>query len=182
MNLLYGNITYLAGPIDYSKDGGTTWRKKITPILNSMGVAVLDPTNKKIKNLSENEENIKKRQQLKKDGNFEELIRLGKPIRHADLRMVDVSSFIIAHIDYDIRMTGTYDEIFMADSQQKPVLIVCKQGREQLADWIWWSFPSEHLFDNFDQLFSYLEDIDSGKVSHPRFVLINFKELFQDIF
>ena len=46
MNRLKGMRTYLAGAMDRVPDGGTGWRDKITPLLERMGVIVLNPCDK----------------------------------------------------------------------------------------------------------------------------------------
>ena len=38
--------TYLAGAMDRVPDGGAGWRDKITPLLERMGVVVLNPCDK----------------------------------------------------------------------------------------------------------------------------------------
>lgn len=182
MGLLAGQLAYLCGPIDDAKDYGIGWRSQITPQLKKLGVGILDPTHKKIIGLSETSEDILRRKELKKSGRFEELKKLGQPIRHVDLRMVDFSGLLIVYFDLNVQRCGTFDEMFLADTQQKPVLIVCPQGLSEVPDWLWWSFPIEHFFSNFDDLFTYLKDIDSGKKNHDSFVFINLKEILEDAF
>ena len=45
---LTNHRAYLAGPIDHADDDGVVWRQKITPLLESLGVMVLDPTDKPV--------------------------------------------------------------------------------------------------------------------------------------
>ena len=48
INRLKGMRTYLAGAMDRVPDGGVVWRDKITPLLESKGVVVLNPCDKPV--------------------------------------------------------------------------------------------------------------------------------------
>ena len=48
MNNLKNMRTYLAGAMDRVPDGGVVWRDKITPLLESKGVVVLNPCDKPV--------------------------------------------------------------------------------------------------------------------------------------
>ena len=54
-NRLVAQRVYLAGPIDYAVDDGKGWREDITPVLESMNIMVMDPTNKMTTNTKYNE-------------------------------------------------------------------------------------------------------------------------------
>lgn len=179
MSLLYKHTCYLCGPIDNAIDGGRGWRESIKPRLKELGLLIFDPTNKKIASLSENEENLQKRRELKIAGNYEELRRLGIPIRHADLRAVDLASFLIVYLDFSVIMMGTLNELFIADQQRKPILCVVPQF-DLIPDWLRWTLPEEFLFQNFDDMFKYLADVDAGNVDNQRWVLYNYKDLVHD--
>ena len=45
---LNGMRTYLAGAMDRVPDGGVGWRNRISPILKSIGVTVLNPCDKPV--------------------------------------------------------------------------------------------------------------------------------------
>ena len=82
-------------------------------------------------------------------------------IRSADLRCVDISDFIIAYIDLDIHACGTYEEIVTANRQKKPVLVWCKQGKEQAPNWLFFMLPHDHIFSSFDEILDYLHTINT---------------------
>ena len=72
---------YLAGPIDHAQDDGVGWRQAITPMLESMNITVMDPTNKMTSNtryneVGEEQENLKL---LKNTGRYHELRGEMKP-------------------------------------------------------------------------------------------------------
>ena len=92
---------YLAGPIDHAADDGVVWRNDMTKWLENRKVKVLDPCDKPIKNVyyKEIEGEKIKMFELKQTGRYFELTQRMKEIVHMDLRMVDVSDFVIVYLD-----------------------------------------------------------------------------------
>jgi len=70
---LTGMRTYLAGAMDRVADGGVGWRNRVTPILESMGVTVLNPCNKPVQVGLEDEATRFEIEKLKQSGKFNEL-------------------------------------------------------------------------------------------------------------
>ena len=77
--------------------------------------------------------------------------------------IVDISDFIIASIDIDVHACGTYEEITTANSQKKPVLVWCQQGKENAPNWLFFMLPHEHIFGSLDDLLEYLLNLSSGR-------------------
>jgi hypothetical protein len=163
INNLKNSQTYLVGAMDRVHDGGVTWRKEITPILENLGVVVIDPCMKPVSTVIENDETRWWIDYYKETGQYEKIRKNFGIIRSADLRCVDVSDFIIAYIDLDTHACGTYEEIVTANRQKKPVLIWCKQGKNKAPNWLFFMLPHEHIFDSFDDLMSYLISINNMK-------------------
>lgn len=160
INNLRDTRTYLVGAMDRVKDGGTSWRGRITPHLNDMGVKVLDPCKKIVKNFSE-EDARHWIEFYKETGQYDKIRQSFGVIRSADLRCVDISDFIIAHIDIDTHACGTYEEITTANRQKKPVLVWCEQGKHKAPNWIFFMLPHEHIFSSMEDVLSYLSHIDN---------------------
>jgi len=163
-NRLQNTTTYLAGGIDRVADGGVSWRRAIIPFLQSMRVVVFDPTNKPMDIAGENIENREYKEQLKRDKNYNELARKMREIRSIDLRLVDKSDFIVCYIDTLTFLCGTMEEIFLANRQKKPVLVVIEGGKDLLPDWLWGTLIPQHIFNNFDELKEYLRHINEDEV------------------
>jgi nucleoside 2-deoxyribosyltransferase len=162
MNRLHNLRLYLCGAIESQKDFGKGWRQELTPFLESKGCVVLDPTNKKIDLLKEDLVSGGIRHQLKIEGKFRELREYMKPIRHFDLRCVDVADALIVYLDLDVRAFGTYEEIAWANIENKPVLVVVKQTKIELNDWAFAQLIPELFFDTFDELKTYLNHVDTA--------------------
>ena len=163
---LYGCRTYLIGAMDRVEDFGAGWREWITPLLHELGVVVFNPVDKPIKNneiAKENASSRNERKKWKENGQYE-LFQTVKTIRATDLRMVDTSDFLIAHIDMDVHHCGTYEEIVTANRQKKPVLVHVKQGKKHCPDWLFMMLDHNHIFNKWEDLFDYLKGIDNGEI------------------
>jgi hypothetical protein len=138
-NFLEGARVYLAGPMDFvasreleRKQG---WRTRIKEFLELLGVTVFDPWDKpEIRGLfeygKEDSKTIRKRERWTFEPTAEgsatraELAEYFWETMHIDLRMVDISDFVIAYCPTNIYSVGTVHEIVVARSQHKPVLFV----------------------------------------------------------
>jgi len=163
MNRLNGMRTYLAGAMDRVPDGGSGWRQKITPTLNEFGITVLDPCDKPAEVGIEDDKTRLVIDKYKRAGEFGKIRENYGVIRTLDLRCVDISDFIIASIDMDVHACGTYEEISVANSQKKPVLVWCQQGKECAPNWLFFMLPHQHIFGSLGDLIEYLSSVDSGK-------------------
>lgn len=139
INHLKGARAYLSGPMDFvasrQDEKRFGWRNRVGQFLRHYGVTVFDPWNKpNIRGMheygKEDEKSIATRElwsfatsmpgikaRGKCAGNFWETL-------HIDLRMVDISDFVIAYCPTNIYSVGTVNEIVVARQQQKPVLFV----------------------------------------------------------
>tara|TARA_Y100000356_G_scaffold92260_1_gene77769 strand:+ start:87 stop:632 length:546 start_codon:yes stop_codon:yes gene_type:complete len=161
MNRLKGMRTYLAGAMDRVPDGGVGWRQTITPTLSDMGVVVLNPCDKPVEVGIEDANTRKEIERLKEKQLYSDIRKKYGVIRTLDLRCVDISDFIIASIDIDVHACGTYEEIAVANSQKKPVLIWCQQGKKSAPNWLYFMLPHQHIFGDIESLIRYLGYVNS---------------------
>ena len=154
---------YLAGPIQYIDDSGVMWREQAIKLLKVMGIKVFNPINKPKPYMSEIKEECIKVQEYLNKGKFEEGHRFVKDkIVHVDLRMVDLSDFLIVYINPNVHTCGTYHELFHAWEQKKPVLIFVEGGRCKVPAWLLGIIKPKYIFDNLDSLCDYLVYLDMG--------------------
>jgi hypothetical protein len=177
INNLKGMRTYLIGAMDRVKDGGIQWRQRITPHLKQMNIKVLDPCDQPIHSTKEDEEARWWIDHYKETGQYNKIRNIYGSIRNADLRCVDVSDFLIAHIDLDVHACGTYEEIVTANRQKKPILIWCEQGKTKAPNWLFFMLDHEHIFGSMQEIIDYLQYINTveDKVKLKRWFF--FKEL-----
>tara|TARA_Y100000401_G_C8296389_1_gene211554 strand:+ start:360 stop:899 length:540 start_codon:yes stop_codon:yes gene_type:complete len=160
---LTGMRTYLAGAMDRVADGGVGWRNRISPMLKSMGVTVLNPCDKPVEVGIEDSQTRGEIERLKSSRQYDKIRKTYGVIRTLDLRCVDISDFIIASIDINVHACGTYEEVSVANSQKKPVLIWCQQGKENAPNWLFFMLPHQHIFGSLDELLEYLANVHSGR-------------------
>lgn len=161
-NRLLNQRVYLAGAMDRVPDRGTGWRDDITPFLENLGVTVFNPIKKPTVVGQEDSETHKYKTRLKLDKKYDELSRVMKVIRSVDLRLVDISDFLIVNLDLDIHPCGTYEEIFWANRQKKPIIIHMVQGKENAPDWLFGTIPHQLIFSSWDDIKDYLLQINSN--------------------
>ncbi len=159
-NNLRGLRAYLCGAMDRVDDGGEGWRNAIGPQLEALGVQILNPCDKPIDIGYEDAAVRGDIARMKAAGDFDGVAKY-RAIRTTDLRMVDISDFLVVSIDTDLHACGTYEEIFWANRQKKPVLVVMEQGKDQTPNWLLFTLPHEHIFSNSTELLEHLYDIDA---------------------
>lgn len=164
LNRLSGQICYLAGFIDDNPIEARGWRKDMQLFLNNLGIGVFDPCDKAILNVkvSEDEEFVKNTNVLKQEGQYDLASKRMQEIVRLDLKMVDLSSFLILNIDRNYHMCGSYSEFTYACMQRKPVFIYCKQGIDKISNWIWGLGDHEYFYDDWDKLKQHIERIALG--------------------
>tara|TARA_Y100001937_G_C7094242_1_gene319328 strand:- start:429 stop:959 length:531 start_codon:yes stop_codon:yes gene_type:complete len=163
MNRLKNQRCYLAGAMDRVKDRGKGWRQEITPFLQSLGIVVFNPITKPTEVGLEDHDTHLIKTKLKKNKRYEELSSMMKVIRSVDLRLVDISDFLIVNLDLDIHPCGTYEEIFWANRQKKPIIIHMVQGKEHTPDWLFGTVPHQMIFSDWHDIYGYLEHINSSE-------------------
>lgn len=161
MNRLQKQRVYLAGAMDRVHDRGIGWRDNITPFLENLGVIVFNPIKKPTMIGQEDEQTHKYKIKLKLEQNYDELSQLMKVIRSVDLRLVDISDFLIVNLDLDIHPCGTYEEIFWANRQKKPIVVHMVQGKQSAPDWLFGTIPHQMIFSSWEDIKKYLYDINT---------------------
>jgi len=130
---------YLSGPMDFvasrAEEKKNGWRIRVKQFLQSYGATVFDPWEKpKVQGLHEYGKEDVVSVRARESWTFEPT-KEGIKIRaqcaqsfwktmHIDLRMVDISDFVIAYCPTNIYSVGTPHEIIVARQQHKPVLFV----------------------------------------------------------
>lgn len=181
MNRLKNTICYLCGPMDRVPDGGIEWRKTITPILKDIGIGVLDPSDKPTTFAQEDSNFRDKINLFKLEKKFDEVKKPMRDIAAVDLRMVDIAHFVIMYMDMDVHMCGSYHEAFVAIQQKKPLLVVCKQGKEHMPNWMFGVMPHEHMFSNWLDLINYISNVNMGHETkhYNRWRFFDFEKVYK---
>lgn len=178
MSRLKGQRCYLAGPIEFAQDLGMGWRNMITPQLEAMGIDVVDPN--KVYNRMEESKRVELIKNCRETNNWDLLTQEAKLCRNFDLRLVDISDFLIVAIDPSIPTCGTWEEIFWANRSKKPILVVWKGGKKKVSYWFFGTIPHQYIFETFDELLAYLKEIQEEKIlPDKRWVFKNHQGVYE---
>jgi len=176
MNRLKHSRCYLAGCMENATDLGVSWRIKIQQELSDLGIVWLDPTQKPSVQHVEDENTIKLLNQLRSESDYDSVSEVMKPIRSIDLRLVDISDFLVVHLDKTILTHGTYEEIFLANRSKKPIIVHHEQGKNQIGLWFFGALLHEMFFETWDEVYTYIRHIaiDSNINSLGRWKFFDF--------
>lgn len=156
MNRLKNTRGYLCGAMDFAGDFGVGWRKHIKAELEYLGIEWCDPTDKPMRDPTRGKEEVVRMRELMMDKRYYDVKEEMDEICRIDERMVDISDFLIVYLDMDIPGCGTWDELFRANNQKKPILVIVKQGKQQAPTWLIGKIPHQHIFNNTGEVIRYL--------------------------
>jgi hypothetical protein len=181
INRLLGMKCYLCGAMDRVPDGGVGWRTAITPVLEEMGVIVMDPANKPVDDPAGDESDRETRKAWLQAGDYARLRNFMKKVRGWDLRMVNESSFLVVVVDPDVHLCGSYEEIAIANHEKKPILVHTVGGKHRTPWWLFGMLPHQHIFGSMDELVSYLRRVNSSRrvKTYKRWFFFNRTKLYK---
>lgn len=159
MNRLQYNRAYLCGPMEHESDNGVNWRIEIQLELKDLEIIFLDPTSKPTHVGIEDETTKILLNDLREKGDYKLLRQIIQPIRSYDLRMVDISDFLIVHLDRDIPTCGTWEELFLANRQKKPIVLHFAQGKNKVPHWLFDVIPDQMMFSSWNEVYNYVRHI-----------------------
>jgi hypothetical protein len=149
--------------MDRVPDRGATWRDNITPFLQQLDIVVFNPISKPTDVGLEDTDTHKIKTKLKEMQRYDELTAMMKTIRAVDLRLVDMSDFMIVNLDLDTHPCGTLEEIFWANRQKKPIIVHMVQGKSHTPDWLFGTIPHQMIFSTWEEIKNYLIHIDTSE-------------------
>lgn len=160
-NILTKTKVYLVGHMQYANGRG--WREEITPALRAMGITVFDPYHKPfVDDAAEDEATrawLKERMEM---GDYDAVAERMKLVRNFDLRICDLSDFIIAHINPAVASWGSAEEIVTSVRAKKPVFLSVEGGKTKAPLWIMGMLPHKYIYNNLDEVVATLQRIHSG--------------------
>ncbi len=164
-NRLGGSMCYLAGPMDFVEDRGVGWREDMSDFLWNLGIGVLNPCdNPIVDSLEENDNYYEHINYLKGLSKWDEVERLSKQVVRADLHLIDLCNFCIVHIDTDVHSSGTNTELTYASLEKKPVILVCKQGKRGVPNFLWGlGLSHEMFFGSWQEAKFYIEGVNEDE-------------------
>ena len=157
MNYLKNTKFYLSGPIEFAE--GENWRDKIIENLKKLfKINVFDPFS------DPKQQWVNQIKTYKQEKDYKKLAEIAKQFVRKDLSMVDRCDALIAYLPHKVPTVGTHHEIINANNMKKPVILVCPQGKENLPIWYYGCLNHETFFNNWDEVYDYLEAVNTGKL------------------
>ncbi len=161
---LTGLSVYEAGAIDLCPTLGKEWRARYQKRLKKeFGLVVYNPMSKPKGLINEDAQRIAYLKKLKEKELYDEYAREMSLVREIDIRMVNRSDFLIFYLDLDIHTCGSYEEVKITADANKPIMVVCKQGKKNVPGWLYAELDHNTFFNNEEELFGHLKLIHEGK-------------------
>ena len=143
---------------------GRSWREKVTTELNALGITVFDPYKKPfIDDSAEDEARRKSLLESMANEDYDTVTKHMKHVRNSDLRLCDLSDFLIAHIIPSVASWGSAEELVTACRMKKPVFISIEGGKKLTPLWMLAMFPHKYIYNNVDEVLDMVKKIDSGE-------------------
>jgi len=154
---LAGTRAYLSGPIEHGEED-LNWREEPIKVLtDEFKVKVFDPfSDPKQKWTSVIEE-------ARDNKDYDTMQRIAKKFIRKDLTKIQKSDFVVAYVPYRIPTVGTVHEIIKSNEFKYPTLLVCSKGKAYTSLWYWGFIRPEFIFGSWDELYSYLREVNNGK-------------------
>jgi hypothetical protein len=161
---LDGACGYLSGAMEFVKDHGVAWRKKIIQLVDdaNLDILLIDPTDKPGDHIGENQA---LQSELQRTGKFDELRACVCQYRHKDLRYTDGSDFLIVMIDPAVPQWGTANEVYVGEDEHKPLFIICEGGLYTLPRWLFGVVKEDlsNVYQSVEEVVAELIALDKGE-------------------
>ncbi len=144
---------------------GEDWRIRVQRQLADTGIIFFSPYARPF--LNDIPEDNKAREELAewmRNRKFDLVADRMKQIRAHDLRMTDLSDFIIARIDPKVPTYGTTEELVTSVRMKKPIFIHVVGGKEKTPLWLYGMHPPKYFYDTLDELVSVVRGIDREEI------------------
>ena len=162
-NVLRGTKTYLIGTMQYAN--GRDWRNYVKEELKDRGITIFDPYHKPfLDGIEEDEAARLELGKLMDESNFDEVAKRMRRVRALDLRLCDISDYVIAHILPSVASWGSAEELVTCCRMKKVLFLSIEGSKNQCPLWLMGMFPHKYIFNNVEESVRMIKDIDDGKV------------------
>lgn len=163
MGLLNRTRVYLAGNLENSSDT-TNWREHIEEELSKIGIICFNPMKKNFVTDTAEDDGFRNSLIKRRDaGDWKTVHDFMKGCIQKDLRLIDISDYVIFKFEFDKPTYGTLHEFFMAHIQKKPVFVIAEH-KNKVPLWLVGLLPEKYIYESVDSTIDMIKNIDSGKV------------------
>jgi nucleoside 2-deoxyribosyltransferase len=144
---------------------GADWRNQVRSDLADTGIIFFSPYERPfINDIPEDDEARAELSDALSAADFSFVVHRMTQIRAHDLRLVDISDFIIARIDPKVVTYGTIEEITTAVREKKPVFLYVVGGKMKTPLWLLGMFPHKYVYNSLDDLIATVRAIDQQQI------------------
>jgi nucleoside 2-deoxyribosyltransferase len=163
-NVLNGSRVYLAGNMEYTA-GALGWREYVKNKLTPSGIKILSPVDTKfVGHPTESPQDIARMKVERQNGNYDLVHSHMKRVVRKDLRLIDLSDFIIINMEVSKPTFGTMHELVVAVQQKKPIFLAISEGRSSCPLWILGLLKPEYIYDSIEDVVETVIKIDKGNI------------------
>jgi len=176
-NLLNNTRCYLCGGMQYAKDG-RGWREVIKEQLSSRGIKFFDPYYKPfVHDIPENDASRAEMLHWMETEQYDLVQQRMWEVRGYDLRLCDISDFIIGHINPKEPTIGTVEEIITSVREKKPVFLAVEGSKKKCPLWLLGTIPHKYIYNDIEEIISTIKAIDDGiiKMHSSRWKLLKME-------
>lgn len=161
-NVLAGTKTYLAGNLEFSEDS-LNWRDEVEGELSKINITCLSPIKVTFENQAlETQADRARLKSLRQKGQWNEVASYMKEVIKKDLRLIDLSDFVIFNFEFDKPTFGTIHELVIAEQQRKPVFCTCR-NLKAVPLWIMGLIEKKYFYKDISSIIEKIKRINSGE-------------------
>lgn len=154
---------------------GENWRNDLMKELADTGIVFFSPYQRPFLNDTPEDEAARKElADWMSRGDYDLVQNRMTTIRAHDLRICDLSDFIIARVDPAVATWGTVEEIVTSVRMKKPILLCVVGGKAKTPLWLMGMFSHHYIYDSMEEICKMVRAIDGGvvKLSSDRWKLL----------
>jgi len=162
--VLAGTKTYLAGNLEYS-DESLSWRDLVETELSNLEIICLSPIKRTFdKQMVETKEDRERLKLIRQNGEWDEVASYMKEVVKKDLRLIDLSDFVIFNFEFEKPTFGTMHELVVAEQQRKPIFVTCRDLK-LVPLWIMGLIDKKYFYRSITDVIEAVRKINSGEQS-----------------
>lgn len=163
MGLLNRTRVYLAGNLENSSDT-TNWREYVEEELSKIGIICFNPMHKNfVTDTAEDDEFRNAMIKRREAGDWDTVHDFMKGCIQKDLRLIDISDYVIFKFEFDKPTYGTLHEFWVAQAQKKPCFVIAEH-KNKVPLWLVGLLPEKYIYSSIDEVIDMLNRIDRGYV------------------
>lgn len=164
--ILYKTKCTVIGAMQFNGLNGKIIRDEITEQFKKYGIIVYNHYSQPFIHTDAEESLVKQNKinEWMESEQYDKVTEL-RNIRTFDLKLIDISDFIIFVYSSESKTCGSYEEFFEANRSKKPIFFVNLSHKKTTPAWILWTIPHRYIYSSMEELYKTIEEINNGSKS-----------------